>query len=151
MTWLQESEPYASMICSQLCACNERRSGRKPRAAADGSHGQTRAGSRETEPSPVMRPFSRPSLHPFQSAWLLSCQVLPRQALDKGLSRRLHPERGRQGLRSVRLFPRICSKLLISASNCWRRGSLAAHQPRGRGVLGPASLPPSSLLSSVKQ
>ena len=89
MTWLQESEPYASMICSQLRACNERRSGQKPRAAADGSHGQTRAGSRETERPPVMRPFSSPSLHPFQSAWLLNCQILPRQALDKGLSRRL--------------------------------------------------------------
>lgn len=52
MTWLQESEPYASMICRQLRARNESRPRWKPRAAADGSSSRTKAGSGETERPP---------------------------------------------------------------------------------------------------
>lgn len=90
----------------------------------------------------VMRPFSGSFLRPFQSAWFPSCQVLPRQALQKGLSWRVCT--GNVVGTGVSLFPQICSKLLIGVRNCWRRGSLAAHQHWEGGAL-----PPGSLLSSV--
>lgn len=83
---------------------------------------------REAEPTLLVVPFLRSSLHSFQSASFLGCQVLSRQGLDRGLSQdsavlSWKAQCVRQGWRLCQSPAQICRKLLISVSNCWRRGN----------------------------
>lgn len=121
MTWLQESEPYAATkqpatVPHTREVLMVKTQGRSYITAVRSLPSQ----GGKTHPAAGGR-FLRSSLNSSQSASrFLDCQGLSRQGLDRGLSRDSAVSQGWCPRQSP---AQICRKLLIRASNCWRRGS----------------------------
>lgn len=142
MTWLQESEPYGAAMQPAMTPNTRELS----MVEAHGLNwSQTTA--QEGRKNPPCRWCHFQGLPSFQSASCLDCQVLSRQDLDKDLSQdpavlSWNAQCRRQGWFLCQSPAQICRKLLISVSNCWRRGELAAcWLGLGSGQLSPSLSP----------